>query len=125
MQNARVYRQLNMHIELVLVSCQHVYVMRHQSCDTPASPAFARNVNYLISSRSCDHTQFSFLQADDCHGACIHRSRHIQGLLHFLARDAVDIVADQHQSTCGQLPATPIHTTMLNLPAVPQRLLSR
>ena len=125
MQSARVYRQLNMHIELVLVSCHHMYGMRHQSCDTPTSPAFAHNVSYLISSQSCDRTQFSFLQADDCHGAYIHRCRHIQGLLHFLARDAVDIVADQHQSTCEQLPAMPVHTSMSNLLGVPQRLLSR
>ena len=61
MQNARVYHQLNMHIELVLVSCQHVYGIRHQSCDTPTSPAFVRKVSYLISSQSCDRTQFSFL----------------------------------------------------------------
>ena len=123
MQSARVYRQLNMHIELVLVGCQHVYGMRHQSCDTPTSPAFACNVSYLISSRSCDRTQFSFLQADDCHGASIHRCHHIQGLLHFLARDAVDIVTDQHQSACRQFPATSIHTSTSNLLGVPQRLL--
>ena len=124
MQNARIYRQLNMHIELVLVGCQHVYGMRHQSCDTPTSPAFACNVSYLISSQSCDRTQFSFLQADDCRGACIHRCHHIQGLLHFLARDAVDIVTDQHQSACEQLPATSIHTSTSNLLGVPQRLLN-
>ena len=50
MQSACVYHQLNMHIELVLVvCCQHMHGMRHQSCDTPTSPAFARNMSYLIS----------------------------------------------------------------------------
>ena len=60
---------LNMHIELVLVCFQHVHGMRHQSCDTPTSPAFTRNVSYLVSNWSCDHAKFSFLQPDDCCGA--------------------------------------------------------
>ena len=123
MQIACVYHQLNMHIELVLVSCQHVYGMRHQSCDTPASPAFACNMSYLVSSWSCDCRQFRFLQAEDCRGVCIHRCCYIQGLLHFLPHYTVNIVVDQHESTHERLPATPAHPTLPDLLSAPKRLL--
>ena len=99
MQSARVYHQLDMYIELVLVCYHHVHGMRHQSWDAPASPAFARNVSYLVSSWSCDRGQLRFLQANDCCGDCIHRLCHIQGRLHFLPHYTVNIVADQHEST--------------------------
>ena len=120
MQSARVYRQLDMYIELVLVFCHPMHGMRHQSCYTHASPALAHDMSYPVSNWSCDRGQLCFLQTDDCHLACIHRRCHVQGLLHFLPRYTVNIVADQHESTRKRLPAAPAHPTLLDLLCAPQ-----